>query len=138
MQVRQDAVMDSTGSDVLRATCPSRSVLSRVVSKWSLLVVVVLQDGPVRFNQLHRTVGGVSAKVLVSTLRGLERDGLIWRRDLGGVPPHVEYGLTDRGVSLSGPVSVLQERAQQHAQEVLYPRDAFDRGVQPEAGAGVG
>lgn len=81
-------------------TCPVEDALGLLRGKWRLMVLFRLRDGPVRFNALQRSLAPVTQKVLTATLRGLEEDGLIWRRSEGGVPPHVTYGLTGEAVGL--------------------------------------
>ncbi len=73
------------------------SVLARVGDKWSVLVIMMLIDGPVRFNELKRKIGGISQRMLTLTLRGLERDGLVTRTIFPTIPPRVDYELTDLG-----------------------------------------
>ncbi len=80
--------------------CPSRTVLDHVMSKWGVLVLVVLAKGTMRWGQLRRAVGGVSEKMLAQTLQTLERDGLVRRDARPVVPPHVEYSLTGLGQDL--------------------------------------
>src|SRR6202008_196981 len=75
-------------------------VLARVGDKWSVLVVTRLGSGPIRFNELRRTVGGISQRMLTLTLRGLERDGLVTRTVFPTIPPRVDYELTDLGRGL--------------------------------------
>src|SRR5215475_10140507 len=70
------------------------SVLARVGDKWSVFVIMMLGDGPKRFNELKRQIGGISQRMLTLTLRGLERDGLITRTILATIPPRVDYELT--------------------------------------------
>lgn len=82
------------------AACPSRVVLDHITSKWGFLVLVALGRGTMRWGELRRSVEGVSEKMLAQTLRTLEADGLVHRRALPVVPPHVEYRLTDLGVEL--------------------------------------
>lgn len=82
------------------AGCPTRVVLDHVGSKWGVLVLGVLTDGTRRWSELHRAVEGISEKMLATTLRALEADGLIRRESLPIVPPHVEYSLTPRGQEL--------------------------------------
>jgi DNA-binding HxlR family transcriptional regulator len=82
-------------------------VLARVGDKWSVLVVMLLRDGPRRFNDIKRTVGGISQQMLTRTLRSLERDGMVTRTMFPTIPPQVEYALTDLGHSLSKPVLAL-------------------------------
>src|SRR6201999_2655885 len=82
-------------------------VLARVGDKWSVLVVTQLGGGPKRFNELRRTIGGISQRMLTLTLRGLERDGLVTRTVFPTVPPRVDYELTSLGRDLLQPVSAL-------------------------------
>lgn len=82
-------------------------ILARVGDKWSMLVVMTLLGGPLRFNELKRAIRGVSQQMLSRTLRALERDGLLTRTVHASVPVRVEYHLSDLGRSLSGPVQAL-------------------------------
>lgn len=103
----------------------TREVLTRVGDKWSVLVVVLLGEKPARFNDLRRALDGISQRVLTSTLRGLERDGLVTRTVYPTKPPQVEYALNALGRSLLLPVSALADWAQRHRAEVLGARAAF-------------
>lgn len=85
---------------VFQDACPTRVVLDHVMSKWGVLVLVALTDGTIRWGELRRTVEGISEKMLASTLRTLEKDGLVARRSYPEVPPRVEYSLTSRGDEL--------------------------------------
>ena len=76
------------------------SVLARVGDKWSVFVIMMLIDGPQRFNELKRMIGGISQRMLTLTLRGLERDGLVTRTVFPTIPPRVDYELTDLGRGL--------------------------------------
>jgi DNA-binding HxlR family transcriptional regulator len=100
--------------------------LSRVGDKWSLLVVEVLSDAPKRFNDLRRSIEGISQRMLALTLRGLERDGLIAREVRATVPPSVEYSLTKVGATLRDPVRALASWATNHRLEIQGARSAFD------------
>jgi DNA-binding HxlR family transcriptional regulator len=71
--------------------------LARVGDKWSVLIVMLLGDGPRRFNELKRMIGGISQRMLTLTLRGLERDGLVTRTMFATIPPRVDYELTPWG-----------------------------------------
>jgi DNA-binding HxlR family transcriptional regulator len=104
-------------------------VLARVGDKWTILVVVVLGDGPKRFNEIRRSLGSISQRMLTLTLRGLERDGLATRTVYPSVPPRVEYGLTKLGCSLLDPVSGLGAWARQNRPAIEEARRRFDNAV---------
>ena len=102
------------------------SILSRIGDKWTVLVVMMLADGPRRFNELKRSIGGVSQRMLTLTLRGLERDGMVTRTIYPTIPPRVEYQLTDLGHSLRVPVDALGSWAFEHLPCIASARAAFD------------
>ena len=102
------------------------SVLSRVGDKWSVLIIMLLIDGPRRFNELKRMVGGISQRMLTLTLRGLERDGLVTRTVFPTIPPRVDYELTDLGRGLAQPVKALGQWAFEHQPQIQGARDKFD------------
>ena len=117
--------------DVLKSSCPSRTSLAKIANKWTALVVISLEDGPLRFNGLQSRVEGISAKVLTDTLRDLERDGMISRKAFQSTPPKVEYELTDLGESLFVPLRSLATWAEEHVEEVLSHRSAYDAETAP-------
>jgi DNA-binding HxlR family transcriptional regulator len=88
-------------ADPFNPECPSQEILALIGSKWSMLLMCILQNGPTRSGELARRAGGISQKMLTQTLRELARHGLVQRRDYREVPPRVEYSLTRLGVSLS-------------------------------------
>jgi len=102
-------------------------VLARVGDKWSVLIIVLLGDGPKRFNEIKRLVGGISQRMLTLTLRGLERDGLVTRTIFPTIPPRVEYELTKLGRSLRKAVEPLGSWAQGHIGDINKAREKFDR-----------
>ena len=95
-------------------------------TRFPLLAVAVLLDGPKRYSELAATIGGVSQKMLTQTLRGLERDGLVTRTVHAAVPPRVDYALTDLGRGLLDLVSALETWATTHMGDVLAARSAYD------------
>jgi DNA-binding HxlR family transcriptional regulator len=101
-------------------------ILSRVGDKWSILVVVLLSDGPRRFNEIKRLVDGVSQRMLSLTLKGLERDGLVTRTVFPTIPPRVDYELTPLGLSLQAPVKALGQWALSNQSEIQAARLRFD------------
>jgi DNA-binding HxlR family transcriptional regulator len=111
-------------------------VLSRIGDKWTVLVVVILGRGPMRFNALRRDVGGISQRMLTLTLRSLERDGLLTRTVHPTVPPQVEYALTELGRSLLVPVQAIRDWARAHAAEIEAAQRRFDAGREGGPAAG--
>jgi DNA-binding HxlR family transcriptional regulator len=105
-------------------------MLARIGDKWSLLIVTTLGAGPMRFNELRRQIADISQKMLSSTLKVLERDGLVKRTVLPSVPPQVEYALTDLGSDLLRPVSALAEWTAQNTQRILTARAEYDSRVE--------
>jgi len=101
-------------------------VLARIGDKWSVLVVTLLGQGPRRFNELRRAIGGISQRMLTLTLRGLERDGLVTRTVFPTVPPRVDYALTPLGRDLLEPVSALGAWAIRNQAKIANARERFD------------
>jgi DNA-binding HxlR family transcriptional regulator len=108
-------------------------ILSRIGDKWSILVVMLLGDGPMRFNELRRRVGGISQRMLTLTLRGLERDGYLTRTVFPSIPPRVDYELTALGHSLLIPVRGLGVWAVQNAASIEDAQRRFDRAAGKDA-----
>ena len=102
------------------------SILSRIGDKWSVLVIMLLANGPRRFNEIKRMVGGISQRMLTLTLRGLERDGLVTRTVFPTIPPRVDYELTELGRSLRGPVENLGSWAFENLPQIQTAREKFD------------
>src|SRR5882757_5499706 len=86
-------VDDCARSDVYAAMCPCRDMLDLLANKWSALAIGALEDGPVRFGELKRTLEGISPKVLSRTLKRLEDHAILTRTVYAEVPPRVEYAL---------------------------------------------
>jgi DNA-binding HxlR family transcriptional regulator len=86
----------------------------------------LLKDGPKRFNEIKRMVGGISQRMLTFTLRGLERDGLVTRTVFPTTPQRVDYELTTLGSTLWQAVEPLSSWARAHVSEILTSREQFD------------
>jgi DNA-binding HxlR family transcriptional regulator len=112
-------------------------VLARVGDKWSVLIVMTLGGGPRRFNEIKRSVGGVSQRMLTLTLRGLERDGLVTRTVFPTIPPRVDYELTELGHSLWQPVKALGMWAHLNQAAIQQARCEFDAREGGEAKPGA-
>nr|WP_246594424.1 helix-turn-helix domain-containing protein [Mameliella sediminis] len=106
--------------------CPVRDVLDRVGQKWTLLILIALENGPQRFSALQRKVGDISKRMLTQTLRDLERDGMISRTVYPTKPPAVEYALTDLGRSALLPIAQLSDWASANHDAIRAARAAFD------------
>ncbi|WP_310714686.1 helix-turn-helix domain-containing protein [Nonomuraea sp. 3-1Str] len=126
----------SGASSVLKArdetTCQVRDVLNRVGDKWTLAVVNELGAGPRRFNELRRTVPGISQRMLTATLRVLERDGLVTRSVYAEVPPRVDYELTPLGRTLLERVWGLIDWAVEHHDDIEGARGRYDARRAPD------
>ncbi len=101
-------------------------ILSRIGDKWSVFVVGLLAAGPMRFNEIRRTINGISQRMLTLTLRGLERDGLVTRTVYPTVPPRVDYALTDHGSTLIEPLTALATWARENRASIQKARQKFD------------
>lgn len=104
--------------------CPIRDIISRISSKWAMLVLVTLHsNGTMRFNDIQKSIGEVSQRMLTVTLRSLEADGLIHRKVYPEVPPRVEYKLSEQGESLMPLLQSLIDWALEHADAIMEDRN---------------
>lgn len=106
--------------------CPCRVLFDQIADKWSMMVLTVLDDGPLRFNAVKRQLEGVTQKALTECLRRLERNGLVSRRVLPASSVAVEYALTPLGRTLQDPFRALYAWTQAKMPEVEQARRAFD------------
>lgn len=109
--------------ELLNVNCPSRDVLKRVTSRWSVLILLALQDQTLRFSALRRTVGGVSERMLAQNLRYLEEDGFVQRIAYDVAPPHVEYRLTPLGREVGEQVVGLADWLELNLSRILAQRE---------------
>jgi DNA-binding HxlR family transcriptional regulator len=106
--------------------CPSRAVFEQLADKWSMMIMSILKAGPARFNHLKRCLEGVSQKSLSTTLKRLERNGIIARIVLGTKPPSVTYELTPLGRSLLPPLGAIHVWAYENMSKVEEARRIYD------------
>jgi DNA-binding HxlR family transcriptional regulator len=99
--------------------CPSRHFIELIGDKWTLLVLHALAHGPQRNGQLMRAIEGVSQKMLTQTLRRLEANGLVARRDFNTLPPQVDYSLTELGTSFGRVLASLDDWLDQHIPDLV-------------------
>lgn len=89
--------------------CPVAVTVQIIGSKWKLLILRNLLQRPWRFNELRKSLAGVSQKVLTDSLRSMEADGIITRTVYPEVPPHVEYSLNELGESMRPIMKSMEE-----------------------------
>jgi DNA-binding HxlR family transcriptional regulator len=122
--------MDMPAPSGVSAHCRRMSgVLTLVGDKWTVMIVMVLVERPRRFNELKRTIGGISQQMLTRTLKALERDGMVSRTVHPTVPPQVEYALTELGYSLAEPLRALGAWASAHLEAIDDNRLRYDTGT---------
>ena len=109
--------------DVFLADCPARLAVEVIADKWAVVVLWGLNDHSRRHSELIELIGGISKKVLTQTLRRLQTNGLVARTDHGGVPPRVEYELTELGRTLMVPIRLLTEWAEENGDAVLAAQE---------------
>jgi DNA-binding HxlR family transcriptional regulator len=103
-----------------------RDTFAKIGDKWSLLILGMLDEEPLRFTVLRDRVPGISHRMLTLTLRNLERDGLVSRAVFAAVPPKVEYSVTELGRTILPAVKALAAWALDHSEEIRRNRDEFD------------
>ena len=106
--------------------CRARDVLQRVGDKWSVFVIDRLGQGSQRFNELRRSIDGITGRMLTVTLRGLERDGLVARTVHPVIPPRVDYALTPMGATLLETIEQLVDWADSHTEDIYAARSRYD------------
>nr|WP_260610184.1 helix-turn-helix domain-containing protein [Sphingomonas sp. IC081] len=112
--------------DVYAANCPTRQLLDRVADKWSVLILLTLGNGEMRFNALKRRIDGISQKMLSQTLRSLERDGLVLRAVVPSVPVTVSYAISPLGRELLGALQAMIDWAEARMGMVAQAQRDYD------------
>lgn len=113
--------------DILNEVCPVRSVLDGIGGKWSILILDTLgKEGTMRFNEISKALGDISQKMLTSTLRLLEADGIVSRKMYPEIPPRVEYELTELGKDLLPNIRNLIDWGHKNFETIQKNRKAFE------------
>jgi DNA-binding HxlR family transcriptional regulator len=107
--------------------CRATAMPMRMSNKWAAKIMVCLKDGPRRFSELQVPLHGVTPKVLAESLRAMERDGIVTRTSYPGVPPRVDYELTELGRSLLEPMQAWCTWVDEHLPELLDAREVYSR-----------
>ncbi|MBB3916891.1 winged helix-turn-helix transcriptional regulator [Rhizobium fabae] len=127
---KDDSVLPGKDYDVLqwdaREECEVRQILDRIADKWSLLVIALLEKRTLRFTELKRNIDGISQRMLTTTLRHLERDGIIERTVYPVVPPKVDYALTPLGCTLHETIRSLVLWTEQNQADIIAARQRYD------------
>lgn len=130
VDIREDIDMPRTrpaNVDVVYfADCAARSFFDQVANKWSVMILTVLAERPMRFNALMRRLEGITHKALTQALRRLERNGLIARRVMATSPVAVEYSITDLGRTLQVPFAAVYDWAVHHLDDIEEAQRTFD------------
>ena len=124
---RRHAKYDGLDYELPEECRAAGAVLSLVGDKWSVMIIVILGRGPMRFTEIKRAIGGISQRMLTLTLRGLERDGLVTRTQFETIPPRVDYALTALGRSLRQIVEPLGAWARAHTNDMRRARETYDK-----------
>lgn len=105
-----------------------RELLTKIGDKWTIFVILSLDllGGRARFSELERSIPGISQRMLSTTLKNLERDGLVIREVFPEVPPRVEYEITHLGKSLLRPTQGLVDWAKENWESVREAQTRFD------------
>lgn len=114
------------GESPLKADCPCRMVFDHLTSRWALLVLIALSDGPLRFHALRDCVEGVSEKMLSQSLKTLVRDGMVSRHVEPTVPPRVSYELTHIGQEVSEPLRAVFEWIGHRVEDIKAAQHRYD------------
>lgn len=115
-----------SGRQVYRAVCPSRVLLDQIMEKWSALVILLLSEEPLRFNEIKRSLDGVTQKALTQSLRRLERNGMVIRRVIPTSQVAVEYSLTPLGRTVLTPFKALHAWTVEYSPAVFKAQSFFD------------
>ncbi|MBX3041583.1 MAG: helix-turn-helix transcriptional regulator [Bdellovibrionaceae bacterium] len=112
----------SKNANVLSSRCPSREILSHVTGTWANLILIALLEKTHRFSELRKRVDGISEKMLSQTLRLLEGDGFVLKKDYKEIPPKVEYSLTPLGKGVAEHIHGLTNWIEKNLPAVLARR----------------
>ena len=97
--------------------CPVATTVQLIESKWKLLILRDLLTGTKRYNELKKSISGISQKVLTASLKSMVEDGIVIRTDYAEVPPRVEYSLSELGQSMKPVFDVMELWGQYYKQE---------------------
>jgi DNA-binding HxlR family transcriptional regulator len=117
--------MKPINPEILHDCRPVGEILHQIGGKWTVLIINLLSDGPLRFSEIKRQMGCIGQKVLTATLRELEMDGFVTRTVTPSILPRVDYELTSLGLDLQGKLKVLGKWAVDNRPHVLEARGRY-------------
>ena len=121
--------MEKLKPNIFVQACPSREIFARISGKWTIMILLSLEKTPRRFNELKKTIDGISQKVLTENLRSLERDGLILRKVISSRPIKVEYSLTHLSLELLEILKGLKDWTEDSMKLILRHNENYDRAL---------
>ena len=121
--------MKTLKPNIFVQACPSREIFSRISGKWTIMILLCLENAPKRFNELKKAIDGISQKVLTENLRSLERDGLILRKVISSRPIKVEYSSTHLSKELLGILNGLKDWTEDSMKLILRHNEKYDRAL---------
>ena len=124
--------MEKLKPNIFVQACPSREIFSRLSGKWTIMILLSLEQAPKRFNELKKVIDGISQKVLTENLRSLERDGLILRRVISSRPIKVEYSSTNLSLELLEILNGLKDWTEGSMKLILRNNEKYDNGLVEE------
>lgn len=117
-----------SGACSKKKLCPVKDIMASYSDKWSMYTVLLLgQYKTIRFNELRFAIIGISQRMLTVTLRSLEEDGIVSRTLYRGIPPRVEYQLTELGESLLKQLLQLAAWAEENFGEIMKARKKHEK-----------
>lgn len=122
-----DGVELAIRGDRYNPGCAARQVLGHVTGRWGGLVLGALLTGTQRYSALRTRIEGISEKMLAQTLRELERDGLIARRQYPEMPPRVEYSLTPAGEEIARHLDTLMRWLEDHVSDLIAAHRCYEQ-----------
>ncbi|MEL0326785.1 MAG: helix-turn-helix domain-containing protein, partial [Burkholderiaceae bacterium] len=124
--------MEKLKPNIFVQACPSREIFSRISGKWTIMILLCLENTPKRFNELKKAIDGISQKVLTENLRSLERDGLILRKVISSRPIKVEYSSTHLNLELLEILTGLKDWTEGSMKLILRNNEKYDSGLVEE------
>ena len=109
MTAIKESSTQQQNKQIVQGTCPVTYTLEKIGGRWKPLIIYHLMAGAKRYNQLKKSIPGITEKMLIQHLREMEADGLLLRDVKPVVPPHVEYSLSEIGNTLTPVMNAMAQ-----------------------------